>query len=185
MSITRETIHSPIVINNDMVLVKQSDIHMYISNKTEPLNGTLYITTENIIFLSSAAQYTIPYECVALHALSSDTNTFQYPCVYCQIDHGVDNTDDDDDDGQSDNDSIDELRFVSVSNDRSVIDSIYDHMCKGSSLHPSGNDDDIMNDADHQWITSDNINEVLQSAQSNDNVPRSKRSKLTSNDDNT
>ena len=59
-----------------------------------------------------AFDFDIPY--ISLHAISRDTSSFPYPCIYCQLDEDEEdfNNDDEDNDEANEDDSPKEMYLV-------------------------------------------------------------------------
>eukprot|EP01101_Sappina_pedata_P001630 TRINITY_DN11710_c0_g1_i1.p1 TRINITY_DN11710_c0_g1~~TRINITY_DN11710_c0_g1_i1.p1 ORF type:complete len:179 (+),score=57.47 TRINITY_DN11710_c0_g1_i1:51-539(+) len=90
--------------------------------------GSLYITTQNVIWLSQQDPqlgYSMDYYFISLHAIARSPGTFSSPCIYCHLDISED---------QSEETPITEA-FLAPQ-DPSTLDEIYGAMSHGASLNP-------------------------------------------------
>eukprot|EP01089_Gocevia_fonbrunei_P021711 TRINITY_DN8528_c0_g1_i1.p1 TRINITY_DN8528_c0_g1~~TRINITY_DN8528_c0_g1_i1.p1 ORF type:complete len:179 (-),score=39.94 TRINITY_DN8528_c0_g1_i1:42-578(-) len=88
-------------------------------------NGNLYITTKHVIWLSvedANLGYSMDYYHILIHAVSTDTSSFPFPCIYSQL--------------SSDDEEYNECRFVPGNHSLDSVNLIYNAMCEGAALNP-------------------------------------------------
>ena len=95
--------------------------------------GTLYVTTRQLIFLSSSnVCISIDYPTITIHAISRGENDrlVRRPCIYCQLELGGDN---------GDYDVVSEMRLVP--NNESCLDELFFALNECAALNPDPEDD--------------------------------------------
>ncbi|KAL3675078.1 hypothetical protein R1sor_025026 [Riccia sorocarpa] len=112
-------------------------------------NGTLYITTRRLIWLSNddlQKGYAVTFLSLSMHAISRDTNAYPLPCIYTQIETGgsdseYEEADDmeevlenDENHVEDDFSSVQEMRVVP--RDPSILDQIFQVLCDCALLNP-------------------------------------------------
>ncbi|KAL6060388.1 Methylosome subunit pICln [Balamuthia mandrillaris] len=103
--------------------------------ETKEGEGTLYVTTKHVIWLSAEDEskgYSMDFYYILLHAISRDSSAFPYPCIYCQLDSSQQ--------GEDEEETItDEARFV-VPEEK--LSSVYDAFCSCAALNPDQVEED-------------------------------------------
>ncbi|XP_073293003.1 chloride conductance regulatory protein ICln-like isoform X3 [Primulina huaijiensis] len=105
--------------NGEELMHMQPGVSIVLGNRPPEFPGTLYISTKRVVWLSDtdrAKGYAVDIVSVSLHAVSRDPETYPSPCIYAQIENGVEDDEMDDSDSDS-NDNLDlskiaEMRLV-------------------------------------------------------------------------
>ncbi|KAL3373547.1 hypothetical protein AABB24_005495 [Solanum stoloniferum] len=118
--------------------------------------GTLYITSKQVVWLSDTDRskgYAVDFLSVSLHAVSRDPEAYRDPCLYAQIDNGVEDDESegssDEGDVSSDLSRITELRLVP--SDPNQVDTLFQIFCDCAELNPEPIEEE---EEEHNWIFS-------------------------------
>ncbi|PWA55687.1 ICln [Artemisia annua] len=143
--------------NNERLMRVQPNVSIVLGNHAPESNGTLYISSKQVVWLSDADRakgYAVDFVSVSLHAVSRDPEAFESPCIYTQIDTG----DEDDESESSDSESsetpmdlskITEMRLVP--SDPTQLDTIFEVFCECAELNPEPVEEE---EEPHNWIFS-------------------------------
>ncbi|KAJ8552773.1 hypothetical protein K7X08_020166 [Anisodus acutangulus] len=143
--------------NNDEELMHvQPGTAIVLGNRTPESPGTLYITSKQVVWLSDTDRskgYAVDFISVSLHAVSRDPEAYPDPCLYTQIDNGVEDDESegstDEGDESSDLSRITELRLVP--SDPSQVDALFQIFCECAELNPEPIEEE---EEEHNWIFS-------------------------------
>ncbi|KAI4323997.1 hypothetical protein L6164_023565 [Bauhinia variegata] len=141
--------------NGEELMHVQPGVDIVLANRPRESNGTLYISTKQVIWLSNvdkANGYAVDFLSLSLHAVSRDPEAYPVPCIYTQIE-----TEDEDQSSDSDsecNDTLDlskirEMRLVP--SDPSQLDTLFAIFCECAELNPEPHEED---EEEHNWIFS-------------------------------
>ncbi|BBM97292.1 chloride channel, nucleotide-sensitive, 1A [Marchantia polymorpha subsp. ruderalis] len=131
-------------------------------------NGTLYITTKRLIWLSNdnlQKGYAVSFLSLSMHAISRNPNAYPVPCIYTQIESGdsdseYEEADDMEDsleaecDEEEDLSKVEEMRLVP--RDPDILDQIFQVLCDCALLNPDPTGEQ---EGEGEWYF--NVNEVL------------------------
>ncbi|KAL2623652.1 hypothetical protein R1flu_003857 [Riccia fluitans] len=131
-------------------------------------NGTLYITTRRLIWLSDddlQKGYAVTFLALSMHAISRDTNAYPLPCIYTQIETGdsdseYEEADEDEMEAALENHveedvaSVKEMRLVP--RDPNILDQLFQVLCDCALLNP---DPEGAPEGEAEWYF--NVNEVF------------------------
>merc|ERR1711924_90519 len=146
----------PVLLEGEKIELEQDNCKLYFDQENKG-EGKMVLTNERVMWLSTADAalgYAIDYPTFIMHAISRSKETFDFACIYCQLQSDAE----DDEEAE-----IPELRFVPK--DDAQLEAIFKTFSEMSALHPdpcqSGDEDDDDNlfDPNHEWITADNINQ--------------------------
>ncbi|KAH6761254.1 nucleotide-sensitive chloride conductance regulator family protein [Perilla frutescens var. hirtella] len=118
--------------------------------------GTLYITTRQAVWLSDsdrAKGYAVDFISVSLHAVSRDPEAYTSPCIYAQIETGLEEDELEESDSESDDmpnlSKITEMRLVP--SDPIQLDTLFAIFCECAELNPDPIEEE---EVEHNWIFS-------------------------------
>lgn len=134
----------------------QSGVSIVIGNRPPESPGTLYISTKQVVWLSDTDRgrgYAVGFLAVSLHAVSRDPEAYPSPCIYTQIENGVEEDESEDSDAES-NETLDlskvtEMRLVPSDPDQ--LDTLFEIFCECAELNPEPVDED---EGEHNWVFS-------------------------------
>ncbi|CAL0311243.1 unnamed protein product [Lupinus luteus] len=139
--------------NGEELIHIQPSIHIVFNNLSPFSNGTLYISTKQVIWLSDEDKskgYAVDFLSISLHAVSTDPEAYPLPCIYTQIDNDADEDDSDDSDSECnvihDLSKIREMRLIP--SDPTQLDTLFEVFCECAELNPEPNDEE---EEEHDW----------------------------------
>ena len=106
----------------------------------------IYCYCRRIIWLNSsdtAVGYSAEFATITMHAVATDPETVDRPCLYVQLDSEEEPEIDDDEeeeDGDGDGSPFPELRFIP--SDPSTLDAIFQAFCEGAERNPDADAED-------------------------------------------
>ncbi|EGD77353.1 hypothetical protein PTSG_08447 [Salpingoeca rosetta] len=128
--------------SEEIIISKQEGTQLFVAGTEEEGTGDFVVTEEDMYWWCPARStgYLLHYDQLVVHAISRDTERFQHPCIYMQIEpssdaEGEDNDADDDGDARPM-----EVRVVLASPDQ--LEATYEAMCQGQELNPCEDDSD-------------------------------------------
>eukprot|EP00823_Brevimastigomonas_motovehiculus_P008417 TRINITY_DN76_c7_g1_i1.p1 TRINITY_DN76_c7_g1~~TRINITY_DN76_c7_g1_i1.p1 ORF type:complete len:222 (+),score=92.56 TRINITY_DN76_c7_g1_i1:77-742(+) len=132
----------------EKVMKEEKDCTLYLeATKTEG-KGTLYITSKNVIWISSDKSdfgYSFDYPFLSLHAISRDSESFKSPCIYCQFDIG------------EDEEKVSEARFVP--SDDKHLDELFEAFSKAAEMNPDPVKEGDNEEGGDEFIYAPTVNE--------------------------
>ncbi|XP_019440526.1 PREDICTED: chloride conductance regulatory protein ICln-like [Lupinus angustifolius] len=143
-------------VNGEELMHVQSSVDIVFNNFSPFSNGTLYISTKQVIWLSDLDKskgYAVDFLSISLHAVSTDPEAYSVPCIYTQIDTEADEDDSDDSDSECnvihDLSKIREMRLIP--SDPTQLDTLFEVFCECAELNPEPNDEE---EEEHDWVFS-------------------------------
>ncbi|KAK1262546.1 Chloride conductance regulatory protein ICln [Acorus gramineus] len=145
--------------NGEELMHVQPGVSIALGNRAPEPSGTLFISTERVVWLSDGERtkgYGVDFVSISLHAVSRDPDAYSSPCIYCQIDKG----DDEESDG-SDSECNEDLDLSKISemrlipSDPSQLDNLFNIFCECAALNPEPGEDD---EEENEWIFGDEQN---------------------------
>lgn len=141
--------------NGEELMHVQPEVSIVLGNRPPESPGTLYISTKQVLWLSDADRhkgYAVDFYSVSLHAVSRDPEAYPSPCIYVQIENGLEDDESDGSDtecnGVLDSSKITEMRLVP--SDPTQLDTLFDIFCECAELNP----DPVDVEEEHNWIFS-------------------------------
>ncbi|XP_011041707.1 PREDICTED: chloride conductance regulatory protein ICln-like [Populus euphratica] len=143
--------------NGEDLMCVQPGVSIVIGNRSPESQGTVYISTKKVVWLSDVDRtkgYAVDFLSLSLHAVSRDPEAYSSPCIYTQIETGEDGNESEDSDSES-SDALDlskvtEMRLVP--SDPGQLDTLFQILCDCAELNP----EPIEDDEGHNWIFSAN-----------------------------
>lgn len=142
--------------NGEELMHVQPGTAVVLGSRPPESPGTLYITTKQVVWLSDTDRskgYAVDFLSVSLHAVSRDPEAYPNPCLYAQIDNGMDDDESegssDEGDESSDLSRITELRLVP--SDPNQVDTLFQIFCECAELNPEPIEEE---EEEHNWIFS-------------------------------
>ncbi|XP_060203433.1 chloride conductance regulatory protein ICln [Lycium barbarum] len=142
--------------NGEELMQVQLGTTIVLGSRPPESPGTLYITTKQVVWLSDTDRskgYAVDFLSVSLHAVSRDPEAYPHPCLYAQIDNGVEDDESegstDEGDVSSDLSRITELRLVP--SDPNQVDTLFQIFCECAELNPEPIEEE---EEEHNWIFS-------------------------------
>jgi hypothetical protein len=108
-----------------MVLCNQHRLHLSIPCRSR------------IIWLSAAnaaSGYATDFASIAMHAVATDPETVESPCLYVQLDLGDGEGDDRDEDEEGDDDPVQEFSLIPA--DGADLEALFTAFCEGAERNP-------------------------------------------------
>ncbi|KAL3570262.1 hypothetical protein D5086_027511 [Populus alba] len=144
--------------NGEELMYVQPGVSIVIGNRSPESQGTVYISTKKVVWLSDVDRtkgYAVDFLSLSLHAVSRDPEAYSSPCIYTQIETGEDGNESEDSDSES-SDALDlskvtEMRLVP--SDPGQLLAIILH-CIDTDSYVF--DDVYLDDEEHNWIFSAN-----------------------------
>lgn len=153
-----------------------------LGNRLVEAAGTLYVTTQQVVWLSETdinMGYALDFLSMSLHAVSTDPETFAFPCIYIQIDNdGVDGSSDESEDSEcEDNQNMEHTDAFSLKqitemrlgpSDPNNLNTLFNVFCECAELNPDlrpGQDENnewnfggnhMISFDDSEWMMSEN-----------------------------
>ncbi|CAI0547220.1 unnamed protein product [Linum tenue] len=122
-------------------------VAIVIANRSPEAPGTLYISSRKVVWLSDVDRekgYAVDFLALSLHAVSRDPDAFPSPCIYAQIETGVDEDDSDCSDSEHeetlDLSKVTEMRLVP--SDPNQLDTLFQIFCECAELNPEPIEED-------------------------------------------
>ncbi|KAI4332005.1 hypothetical protein L6164_016948 [Bauhinia variegata] len=142
--------------NGEELMHVQPCVDIVLANCPRESNGTLYISTKQVIWLSNvdkAKGYAVDFLSLSLHAVSTDPEAYPVPCIYMQIEAEGDEDESNDSDSECNNNvdlsKIREMRLIP--SDPGQLDTLFAIFCECAELNPEPHEDD---GEEHNWIFS-------------------------------
>ncbi|KAL9338371.1 hypothetical protein Peur_070140 [Populus x canadensis] len=141
--------------NGEDLMYVQPGVSIVIGNRSPESQGTVYISTKKVVWLSDVDRtkgYAVDFLSLSLHAVSRDPEAYSSPCIYTQIETGEDGNESEDSDSES-SDALDlskvtEMRLVP--SDPGQLDTLFQILCDCAELNP----EPIEDNEEHNWIFS-------------------------------
>jgi hypothetical protein len=77
---------SPSLNEEEYITHQFPEIRLAFSADADEGVGTLFITTNRIIWIGTGTAYDFDVPYITMHAVTHDQNSFPDPCLYCQLD---------------------------------------------------------------------------------------------------
>ncbi|XP_031378022.1 chloride conductance regulatory protein ICln isoform X4 [Punica granatum] len=148
------------VLNTDSgeeLMHVQPGVSIVLANRPPESPGTLYISTQQVIWLNDIDRnrgYAVDFLSLSLHAVSRDPEAYPSPCIYTQIETGDDEDESDSSDSEPtetlDLSKIKEIRLVP--SDPNQLDTLFDIFCECAELNPEPCDEGEAEG--HNWVFS-------------------------------
>ncbi|KAG6747409.1 hypothetical protein POTOM_049813 [Populus tomentosa] len=127
--------------NGEELMYVQPGVSIVIGNRSPESQGTVYISTKKVVWLSDVDRtkgYAVDFLSLSLHAVSRDPEAYSSPCIYTQIETGEDGNESEDSDSES-SDALDlskvtEMRLVP--SDPGQLDTLFQILCDCAELNP-------------------------------------------------
>ncbi|CAI9108453.1 OLC1v1008043C1 [Oldenlandia corymbosa var. corymbosa] len=146
--------------NGEELVHVQPSVSIALGNRPLESPGTLYISSKQVVWLSDVDRtkgYAVDFLSVSLHAVSRDPEAYPSPCIYTQIETGVEDDESESSDSEN-NETLDlskitEMRLVPSDPDQ--LDTLFEIFCDCAELNPEPVDEE---DGEHNWVFSaDNL----------------------------
>ncbi|KAE9598108.1 hypothetical protein Lal_00004103 [Lupinus albus] len=139
--------------NGEELMHVQPSVDIVFNNFPPYSNGTLYISTKQVIWVSDVDKskgYAVDFVSISLHAVSTDPEAYPLPCIYTQIDSEMDEDDSDDSECNVIHDlsKIREMRLIP--SDPTQLDTLFEVFCECAELNPEPNDEE--EEEEHDWV---------------------------------
>ncbi|KAL3521439.1 hypothetical protein ACH5RR_019588 [Cinchona calisaya] len=142
--------------NAEELMHVQSGVSIVLGNRPPESPGTLYISTKQVLWLSDADRakgYAVDFIAISLHAVSRDPEAYPSPCIYTQIENGIEEDESEDSDSESNEalnlSKITEMRLVPSDPDQ--LDTLFEIFCECAELNPEPIDEE---EGEHNWVFS-------------------------------
>ncbi|KAI5670199.1 hypothetical protein M9H77_10563 [Catharanthus roseus] len=142
--------------NGEELVHVQPGVSIVLDNLPPESPGTLYISTRQVVWLSDSDRgkgYAVDFLSISLHAVSRDPEAYPSPCIYTQIDTGVE--DDESDGVDSDCAEVLDLSKISemrlVPSDPNQLDTMFEVFCECAELNPEPIEEE---EGEHNWVFS-------------------------------
>ncbi|GAQ85444.1 hypothetical protein KFL_002350190 [Klebsormidium nitens] len=176
--------------NGEELRYSQPNVAIALGEGRQEEIGTLHITTRRLIWFSQSDQgrnYAVDFPSLILHAISRNPEAYPRPCIYTQIDSGVEKEEDSEEDvdghsegGITDLSSVSEMRLIPE--DASVLDHLFSVMSECAELNPDPEaededeegeffyDEDEVRGDESRAAALDHFDSLLQAPQQGDEV---------------
>lgn len=139
---------------NEYIIKKYVDTELGFNSTVAHGNGDLYVTSLRIVWLSKTEdkpsyEFDVPY--IMLHAISKDTSTYPKPCIYCQLDEEIIETEEEDD---ADAEPT-ECFFAPL--EEELLMSMFEDFSQAAQLNPDADEEEGNEDGMIQYSTDDFI----------------------------
>lgn len=131
--IPREADGKPQLQEDEELAGTYADTNLLLGDSDQGV-GTLFLSTRRVIWFEnggSGHSFAVPYPSIGMHAVSSDAEAFQRPCIYMQIDLDGPAPEGDDDDEEA---LAPEMRLVPA--DAAALDAIFAVLCDCAAKNP-------------------------------------------------
>ena len=154
----------PVLREEENMITSFSNVEFSFSADTSKGVGKLYVTTERIIWLSTADSFDFDVRYIMLHAVSKDVSTYPKPCIYCQLDVEYN----EEEEGEEEESEPSECFFVPEEPEDLM--TIFDTFSQAAQLNPDPEEEeeDELGEGMIQYGTDDfiyNEEEVMNGAQ--------------------
>jgi len=137
---------------DEQLLYTEPNVSLYFNPNASEGAGTLFVTTKNVIWLSSTDAnkgYSVDFPFISLHATSRDTTHFSHPCLYCQLDVEEEHNEGDDEEGEDGEVDVNQINgevqyseMRLVPQDPNTLSAIFDAFSQGAALNPDQENED-------------------------------------------
>ncbi|XP_078491868.1 methylosome subunit pICln-like [Ciona intestinalis] len=119
-------------------------------NNTDFGQGTLYIAESELIWIGSSNQgFRLQYTDIAIHAISTDVQSFPEECLYVMYNKSLftssQSENESDSDGEKDS-TVSEIRFIPT--DKNNLKRMFDALSDCQCLHPDEEDSDFFDEGE-------------------------------------
>ncbi|KAF9668252.1 hypothetical protein SADUNF_Sadunf15G0109700 [Salix dunnii] len=127
--------------NGEDLMYVQPGVSIVIGNRSPESEGTVYISTKKVVWLSDVDRtkgYSVDFLSLSLHAVSRDPEAYSSPCIYTQIETGEDGDESEDSDSEC-NHALDLLKVTEmrlVPSDPGQLDTLFQILCECAELNP-------------------------------------------------
>ncbi|KAI4390113.1 hypothetical protein MLD38_002259 [Melastoma candidum] len=144
--------------NGEDLMHVQSGVSIVLDGRSPEHPGTLYISTQKVIWLSDVDPnkgYAVDFLSVSLHAVSRDPEAYPFPCIYTQIETGDEEEDESDGSDAENVEALDlsrvrEMRLIP--SDPEQLDTLFEIFCECAELNPEPSDEE--ESGEHNWVFS-------------------------------
>ncbi|KAL4860258.1 Chloride conductance regulatory protein ICln [Chlorella vulgaris] len=156
----RDAQGGPLLDEDEALLQQFERVQLVIGAAADQGEGTLFITEGRIIWLSAAQQdlgYSCDFPTIAMHAVATDAESSQRPCLYLQLDNGCDDggafglgsggsassgnsASGSEDSEEEADDLLPELRLIPA--EESQLEALFQAFCEGAERNPDTSDEE-------------------------------------------